>query len=47
MNFHNLQSPQILSSKLEIDKYLGTLVPYYGIGSVMETLSTNNVTLKQ
>jgi hypothetical protein len=37
----------ILSAKSEMAKYLGALITYYSIGSVMETLCTNNVTSKQ
>jgi hypothetical protein len=37
----------ILSGKSEMAKYLGALVTYYGIRSVMETLSTEKVTSKQ
>jgi len=41
------QKGLILSAKFEMAKYLGTLVTYYDIGSVMETLSTNKVASKQ
>jgi hypothetical protein len=37
----------ILSTKTEMAKYLGALVTYYGIGSVMETLNTDKVASKQ
>jgi hypothetical protein len=37
----------ILSAKSEMAKYLGTLITYYGTGSVMETLNTDKVTSKQ
>ncbi len=41
------QKGLILNAKSKMAKYLGTLLTYYGIESVMETLNTNKVTSKQ
>jgi hypothetical protein len=41
------QKGQILSTKSKMAKYLGILVTYYGIESVMESLNIDKVTSKQ